>query len=115
MSYPNYATQYISSDGFVRNFDDLSNIVSLVKTLDKQVENLSEEHKEMKQDIAAIESCNCDPNTISNLQQQIDSKVSCICNPEVINNIDNRLKSVENTIGEDEGENDTNLDDIMSK
>ena len=56
MSYPNYATQYLTSDGFVKNFDYLSNIITLVKTLNSQMETLSEEHKEMKKNIAELES-----------------------------------------------------------
>ena len=48
MSYPNYATQYLDSNGFVKNFGNLAHIEELVLTLDAQMETLSEEHKEMK-------------------------------------------------------------------
>ena len=93
MSVP-YAFKYIDKDNIVRDFTKIDDFVERVKNMDAKIEDLT---------------------------KQI-SESNCSCDQERINNIDNRLQNVEETtaelkqsIGEDEGENDTNLNDVMSK
>ena len=86
MSAP-YAFKYIDKDNIVRDFTKIDDFVERVKNMDAKIEDLT---------------------------KQI-SESNCSCDQERINNIDNRLQNVEELIGEDEGENDTNLNDVMSK
>lgn len=91
-----YPKRYIDDQGFVKSIDGTDNtIIREVKALDERIEDLS---------------------------KKIDAGGSGQYDPEVINALSARVEVLEDettqlfvTIGADEGENDTNLDDIMSK
>ena len=55
MSYPNYATHYLDSDGFVRPFEGVFDNSELIQELDAQVENLSKGHKYQHDQIEELE------------------------------------------------------------
>ena len=55
MSYPNYATHYLTADGFVRPFDGIFDNGDLIRDLDAQVENLTKGHKYQHDQIEELE------------------------------------------------------------
>ena len=91
-----YPKKYIDDQGFVKPIDGTDNtIIREIKALDERVEELS---------------------------KKIDTGGNSQYDPEVINELTTRVGVLEDettqlfeTIGADEGEKDTNLDDIMSK
>lgn len=89
MASPNYATHYVTSDGSVKDFHDMDEFVQIVKTLDKQVENITEEIKNIK------EQSSHDESRITLLEET--------------------TSELTDTIGKDDGENDTNPNDIESR
>ena len=91
-----YPSKYVDQHGFIKSIESVDNIlIQEIKAIDARVEDLS---------------------------KKISTGGNCQCDPEVINELTSRVGLLEDettqlfeTIGADEGENDTNLDDIQSK
>lgn len=88
-SYKLYAKGWIDKNGFIHDFTELKDVLQNILEIDKKIEDLSIEHK--------------------NLITQIDHDESRITN------IEEQVSDLDSRIGVDDGENDTNLDDIQSK
>ena len=88
-SYKLYAKGWIDNNGYIHDFTELKDVLQNILEIDKKIEDLSIEHK--------------------NINSQLDYDESRITNLEELTD------ELNQTIGKDEGENDTNLDDIQSK
>lgn len=116
--YSRYPLKFIDKNNTVRDFSIIDEFDENVRDLVTRLENISKEISDIEKTIDQINTCTCDKESIqksiNDLYSKLSSNISCICNPEVIQDLTNRLVAVEDEIGADDGDNDTNINDIKS-